>query len=55
MKKFKTPKITIETFSAENIVTLSTPSTSAQSLARELEVSATSGVNIVNWNTLSAE
>lgn len=55
MKKFRTPKLTITTFSAENIVTLSDPSASAQSLANELAVSATNGVNIVNWNTLNAE
>lgn len=55
MKKFRTPKITIEIFSTENVVTLSDPSASAQSLASELAVSATNGVNIVNWNTLNAE
>lgn len=47
--KFETPKIKIERFDMENIVTTSVVSTAAQSLASELAVTATSGVNVVNW------
>lgn len=57
MKKFELPQINIERFSVENIVTISTASTAAQAVAANLASNneGIQSVNIVNWNSLTAE
>lgn len=49
MEKFELPSINIERFSAENIVTTSRMSLSAQKLKTGLSSSA-SEVNVVDWS-----
>lgn len=56
MRKFELPKIKIENFSIENIVTTSTASLAAQSVAADLKTNINiKSVNIVDWNSLTAE
>lgn len=56
MRKFELPKIKIENFSIENIVTTSTASSAARSVAEGLKTNVNiKSVNIVDWKSLTAE